>query len=403
MQVVRNIAEVVTCADKRGTTPASIPDAAIVWLDDRIVWVGGERDLPPEFLEAAVVDAERRLLVPGLVDCHTHVCFGGWRADEFEQRSRGAGYLEIARAGGGIMRTVAQTRAATDDELLELVLERLAAMARLGVTTAECKSGYGLSTRDEIRILEVYKRAAGLQPVRLVSTFLGAHVVPTEYKGRRQAYVDLICEEMIPALAEKRLATFCDVFVEEGAFSVDEARRIFRVAARHDLRPKLHVDQLSDGRGAALAAEVSAVSADHLEYSNRDGMLRMIERNVVPVTLPIASLYLRQKPMDARMWIELGAEVAVATDLNPGSAPTYHLPLAMTLACAMNGLTPREALHGATRVAARALGKDVEIGSLEPGKKADFILVDAPSVNHWVYHFRPNQVTAAWIDGNRVW
>jgi imidazolonepropionase len=341
--------------------------------------------------------------VPGLVDCHTHVCFGGWRADEFEQRSRGAGYLEIARAGGGIMRTVAQTRAATDDELLELVLERLAAMARLGVTTAECKSGYGLSTRDEIRILEVYKRAAGLQPVRLVSTFLGAHVVPTEYKGRRQAYVDLICEEMIPALAEKRLATFCDVFVEEGAFSVDEARRIFRVAARHDLRPKLHVDQLSDGRGAALAAEVSAVSADHLEYSNRDGMLRMIERNVVPVTLPIASLYLRQKPMDARMWIELGAEVAVATDLNPGSAPTYHLPLAMMLACAMNGLTPREALHGATRVAARALGKDVEIGSLEPGKKADFILVDAPSVNHWVYHFRPNQVTAAWIDGNRVW
>lgn len=403
MRVLRNIAELVTCAAPGAGVADGFQDAALVWDDDRILWVGVEAELPAEYREAEAIDAGRQLLVPGLVDCHTHLGFGGWRADEFEQRSRGAGYLEIARAGGGILRTVSQTRAATDEELLASALERLAAMCRLGVTTVECKSGYGLSTRDEIRLLEVYERAAALQPMRLVPTFLGAHVVPAEYKGRRQVYVDLICDEMIPQVAERKLAVFCDVFVEEGAFTVEEARRIFRVASRHGLQPKLHVDQLSDVRGAALAAEVRAASADHLEYSNREGMARMIERGVVPVALPVASLYLRQKPMDARAWIELGGEVAVATDLNPGSAPTWHLPLAMTLACTMNRMTPREALYGITRVASRAIGKSAEIGSLEPGKKADFVLVDTPSVNHWAYQFTPNQATAVWIGGVPAW
>ena len=401
MPVLRNIGTLVT------GTPAELESAsdhvqaaAIAWRDGRIEWTGPDDDLPSGYETDETHDARGLLVAPGLIDAHTHLCFGGWRADEFEQRCRGAGYLEIARAGGGIMRTVRQTREADDDALLSSALERLRAMARIGVTTVECKSGYGLTLDDELRILRVYRRLKDLQPVRIVATLLGAHVVPTEFSNDRAGYVDLVRDEMIPAVASDRLATFCDVFVEEGAFTADEARAIFVAASDHGLIPKLHVDQLSDGHGAALAAEVGAASADHLEHASENGMTRMVDAGVVPVTLPVASLYLRQKPLDARAWIASGAEVAVATDLNPGSAPTYHLPLAMTLACTMNGMTPLEALHGATRVAARAIRLDHEVGSLEPGKSADFILVDAPSVNHWIYHFRPNQVVATCIGGH---
>lgn len=347
-------------------------------------------------------DAGGRLLIPGLIDCHTHLAFGGWRAEEFERRLRGESYLDIARAGGGIASTVRATRAATADALAARARATLGAMARLGVTTVECKSGYGLDRDSELKLLEVYQALAAEQPLRLVSTFLGAHVVPAEYRDRRQAYIDLLCEDLIPEIARRGLASFCDVFVEETAFSREEARAILRAGQAHGLRAKLHADQLHDGGGAALAAELGAVSADHLEHVSDEGIARMREAGVVGVSLPIATLYLNAQPLPARRVIDAGVPVAVATDFNPGSAPSYHLPLALTLACTMQRMTPAEALKGATLYAARAIGLEHEIGSLEPGKSADFALIDAPDVTTWLYHFQANACAAAWVRGQRV-
>ncbi|WP_456428244.1 imidazolonepropionase [Rhodocaloribacter sp.] len=403
MPVLTNIATLYTCAAPGGQGAVhAIADAALVWEGETIRWVGAEAELPAAYAAAERLDAGGALVIPGLVDAHTHLAFGGWRAGEFEMRILGKSYLDVARAGGGIASTMRRTRAASEDELFERCLGFLGEMARLGVTTVECKSGYGLTLEDELKLLRVYRRLAGAQPLGIVATFLGAHVVPPEYRDDRAAYVRLLCDEMIPRVAGEGLAEFCDVFVEETAFHADEARRIFAAAKRHGLRPKLHVDQLGDGGGAKLAAEVGAVSADHLEYTSEAGMRAMAEAGVVAVSLPLATLYLRQKPMDARAFLDAGAAVAVATDFNPGSAPSFHLPLALTLACTMNRLTPAEALKGATHYAARAIGREDRIGALEPGKQADFVLLDAESVNHWLYHFRPNAARATYVRGRRV-
>jgi imidazolonepropionase len=403
MRVLRNVGLAATCrpeGDQANLHP--VPDAALVWDDDQILWVGAERDLPSAFATQPSDDAGRRLLIPGLIDCHTHLAFGGWRADEFERRLRGESYLDIARNGGGIASTVRATRAAPFDDLVSRAQATLGEMARLGVTTVECKSGYGLSEEHELKLLEVYRALADAQPLRLAPTLLGAHVVPPEYAGCRDRYVDLLCNRLIPRVAAARLAVFCDVFVEDTAFTRDEARRVFHAAAAHGLRPKLHADQLHDGGGAALAAEVGAVSADHLEYVSADGITRLRDAEVVAVSLPIATLYLRTPPMPARSLIDAGVPVAVATDFNPGSAPSYHLPFALTLACTLQRMTPGEALKGATIVAARAIGLDAQIGSLEAGKSADFALIDAPDVAHWLYHLRANACTAAWVAGRRI-
>ncbi|WP_457652895.1 imidazolonepropionase [Rhodocaloribacter sp.] len=403
MPVLTNIATLYRCAAPGGQGALhAIADAALVWEGETIRWVGPEAGLPDAYAADERLDAEGALVIPGLIDCHTHLAFGGWRADEFEMRILGKSYLEIARAGGGIASTMRHTRAASEDELFERCLGFLGEMARLGVTTVECKSGYGLTVEDELKLLRVYRRLAASQPLGIVATFLGAHVVPPEYRDDRAAYVRLVCDEMIPRVAAEGPAEFCDVFVEETAFHPDEARRIFAAAKRHGLRPKLHVDQLGDGGGAKLAAEVGAISADHLEYTSAEGMRAMAEAGVVAVSLPAATLYLRQKPMDARAFLDAGAAVAVATDFNPGTAPSFHLPLALTLACTMNRLTPAEALKGATHVAARAIGREDRIGALEPGKRADFVLLDAESVNHWLYHFRPNAARATYVRGRRV-
>jgi imidazolonepropionase len=263
-------------------------------------------------------------------------------------------------------------------------------MLALGVTTVECKSGYGLDPESERKLLRVYRRLAREQPVRIVATFLGAHAVPPEYRENRAAYVDLLVEELIPAVAREGLADGCDVFVEESAFSVDEARRILLAAKGAGLDRRLHADQITAGGGAELAAEMSALSADHLECVSDRGIAALAAAGVVAVSLPIATLYLGQRPMPARRLIEAGVPVAVATDFNPGSAPSCHLPLALTLACAVLRMTPAEALKGATLYAARALGLEGRVGSLEPGKAADFAVVDAPDVSHWLYHFRAN-------------
>jgi imidazolonepropionase len=400
-----NIGQLATCPAAGQTGDIGlIPDAALAWSDGRIAWAGPMLSLPAPFQSwlAKAEDASGALVVPGLVDCHTHLAFAGWRADEFVLRCRGATYQEIAASGGGIMSTVQRTRAATEDELYARARGFLEAMTDLGITTVECKSGYGLTTEDELKLLRVYRRLRREGPQTVVSTFLGAHVVPPEFRSNRADYVRLVCEEMIPRLAAEHLADFCDVFIEDAAFTPAEARKIFAAAEGHGLRPKLHADQLTDTQGAALAAEVGAVSADHLECARDDGLKAMAERGVVAVILPLATTYLRARPLAARRCFEAGVSVAVATDFNPGSAPSYHLPLALTLACTLNRLTPAQALQGATIHAARALGRDDVVGSLECGKRADFVVLEAESVEHWIYHLRPNAVRSVYIEGRRI-
>ena len=238
--------------------------------------------------------------------------------------------------------------------------------------------------------------------MRIVSTFLGAHVVPPEFQGQRSLYLHLLQNDLIPAIAKQRLAQFCDVFVEESAFTCEEARLILETGKKNGLRPKIHADQLTDGGGAELAAEVGAISADHLEHASGKGMQKMAEADVVAVSLPLASLYLNQPPFSARTFIEAGVTVAVATDFNPGTAPSFHLPLAMMLACTMQRMTPAEVLKGSTVYAAKALGLEQTAGSLEPGKSADFAVIDATGVNHWLYHFRPNACIRTVIQGITV-
>lgn len=404
MNLLENISQLATCRpDGAQGDIHTIADAALVWDAGTIRWVGPRAELPSEYLAARRVDAGGGLVIPGLVDCHTHLAFAGWRAEEFELRLRGRSYFEIAAAGGGIARTMRLTRAASEDELAARAHGFLREMLALGVTTVECKSGYGLDRDHELGLLRVYAALAKAQPVRLVPTFLGAHVVPPEYRDDRAGYLSLLTDELLPAIARERLATYCDVFVERSAFTVEEARRLLLAARALGLGAKLHADQLSAGGGAELAAELGAASADHLECASDAGIAAMAGAGVVAVSLPLASLYLGQSPAPARRWIEAGAAVAVATDFNPGSAPSYHLPFALTLACILQRMTPAEALKGATIIAARAVGLEATVGSLEPGKAADFAILDAPDVEHWLYHLRANACRTTVIAGRPEW
>ncbi len=404
MKLIENVAQLATCRAEGGQGEVhAIADAAMVWEEATILWVGPRREVPAEYRGAERLDAGGGLVVPGLVDCHTHLAFGGWRADEFAQRIHGASYLEIARAGGGIAHTVRLTRQAGEDALYRRARGFLREMIALGVTTIECKSGYGLDREHELKLLRVYRRLAETEPVGIVPTFLGAHLVPPEYRERREAYVALLVEELIPAVAAERLAACCDVFVEQSAFTVEEARRILLAGRAAGLAPKLHADQLASSGGAELAAEVGALSADHLEHVSDRGIAAMAGAGVVAVSLPVASLYLGQPSMPARRLIAAGVGVAVATDFNPGSAPSYHLPFAMTLACLLQRMTPAESLKGATFYAAKALGLERRVGSLEPGKAADFALIDAPDLQTWLYQLRPNACGLTAAGGQVIW
>lgn len=402
--ILGNIGTLATCrAAGLQVAVHAVPDAALVWEGGEVLWVGAERDLPGAFGDAERWDAGSRLVIPGLVDCHTHLAFGGDRADEFEKRCLGTSYQAIAQAGGGIAATVEATRGTSEAALQNGAAGYLHEMMRLGVTTVEAKSGYGLNPDTERKLLTVYRHLEQRQPVRVIPTFLGAHMVPPEYRDDRSSYVDLIIDKMIPSVAALGLARFCDVFVEEGAFTVDEARRVLLAGRRAGLEPKLHADQLASGGGAELAAEVGAVSADHLEHISDAGIQAIKAAGTVAVSLPLATLYLKQAPMPARRLMDAGVPVAVATDFNPGSAPNLHLPLAMTMACVLQGMSPAEALKGATIIGARAVGTEARTGSLEPGKAADFALIDSADINDWLYLYRPNACLMTVIGGEICW
>ena len=365
-----------------------LENATVVWQEDTIIWVGKTKEMPEQYKHSNIVFHTGGFLVPGLIDCHTHLAFGGWRADEFGERVSGTPYAEITKRGGGISSTVADTRAASKEELIEKANGFLIEMAALGVTTVECKSGYGLNVDDEFKILSVYDDLKKITPLTLISTFLGAHLVPKETP--RVDYCRMIIEEMIPKISEHKLAEFCDIFIDDHAFSQTEARPIIESAKAHGLKIKLHVDQLSGDGGAEFAADCGAFSADHLEYVSEEGIKALKKSGTIAVTLPLASLYTFQKSLNARMLIDAGVEVALATDFNPGSAPSNHLPLAMMLGCTLNHMSPKETLKAATLYAAKALDKADKIGSIEVGKRADFALIGAPSIEHWMYHFKAN-------------
>ena len=402
MPILKNISTLYTCRNEGGQPDVHpIENAAIVWMDEKIEWVGKESEIPEKYRSGMSFDADGNMVVPGLVDCHTHLCFGGWRADEFEMRIQGRSYLDIANSGGGILSTVKETRKATEDKLYEKAYGLLEEIQLQGVTAIECKSGYGLTLEDELKQLRVYKRLKGKSDIHLVSTFLGAHTIPPEFKKNRQGYIDLVINEMIPAVAEENLAEFCDIFVEESAFTIEEAKTIFEAAKKFGLTPKLHADQLSFGGGAELAAEVGAVSADHLEQVSDEGIRRMAEKGVVGVTLPLASLYTQQPYLNCRKLVDGGVEVAVATDFNPGSAPTFDLLLAMMLTCNHGRLTPAEVLKGTTIYAAKAINLNQTVGSIEPGKSADFLVINAENVNEWLYHYKGARITSGFLKGKQ--
>ncbi|MBI1845838.1 MAG: imidazolonepropionase [Candidatus Rokubacteria bacterium] len=395
--VVTGLRELVTCEPALGDGLLGvIPEAAMAAAAGRVVWVGPQSRLasavgiPPA---ARQLDAHGRVGLPGFVDSHTHLVHAGSREHEYALRAPGASYQEIAAAGGGILSTVRATRAASVDELVELALPRLATLLRHGTTTVEIKSGYGLTTADELKMLEAIRRLGELQPVEVHATFCGAHEIPPEFKGRPDAYVDLVVDEMLPAVAERRLARYVDVFCEEGVFSVAQARRILEAGAQRGLRAKFHADEFVTLGGAELAAEIGALSADHLLRARPEGVARMKEAGVTAALLPGTAFFLGLPYAPARAFLETGARVALASDFNPGSSMGCNLQLVMTMAVSQMKMSPEEALLGVTLNAAHAMGLEGEVGSLRPGAWCDMLLADVPNWRHLSYVYGVNHVS----------
>ncbi len=367
-----------------GAPYGAIRDGAIGITAGRIEWVGPRDDLSatPESLATEVLDAERAWVTPGLVDCHTHLVYGGNRAAEFEMRLNGASYEEIARAGGGIVSTVLTTRDASDNELATSASGRLKTLLSEGVTTVEIKSGYGLDLATELRMLRIARLLGGAAPVTVKTTFLGAHAVPAEFKGRADSYIDFVVNEVLPAVASAGLADAVDCFCENIGFTPEQTMRVFDAAKALGLPVKLHADQRTDTGGAALAAKYDALSADHIEYSNEAGIAAMAAAGTVGVLLPGAYYFLREDHLpDIAAMRRHGLDMALATDSNPGSSPLVSILLALNFGCTIFRLTPEEALAGITRNGAKALGMGATHGTIEVGKVADLVLwkVDAPA------------------------
>jgi len=410
--LIHGLAEVATptgttaCAGAEQGRVERRPGAEVLCRDGRVAFVGPPEERRRRFGEldgAARLDGGGGTLVPGFVDPHTHLPWAGSREEEFARRLAGATYQEIAAAGGGILATVAATREAGEDELVERVRRRLDRMLVHGTTTAEAKSGYGLTLDDELKQLRAIRRAAAGHPVDLVPTLLAAHEVPPEHRARRERYLDLVCEEIVPAAAAAGLARFCDVFCEHGVFTAAESRRVLAAGVRHGLAPRLHADEFVDSGGAELAAELGALSADHLIAVSDAGIEALAGSGVTAVLLPGTSFFLMKHAYaPARRLVAAGVPVALATDCNPGSSYTESVPAVFVLAVFELGLSIEEALTAATLNAACCLGLGTEIGSIEEGKRADLALLDAPNLLHLAYHYGVNPVAAVVKDGRVV-
>lgn len=374
-----------------------IREGAIAVTDGRVAWLGEAAELPEQPARCAtrIYDGKGQWLTPGLVDCHTHLVYGGNRANEFEMRLKGVDYEDIARQGGGIRATVTATRNATENQLVELAASRLQPLLAEGVTTVEIKSGYGLSLDTELTMLRVAKTLSRRFPVTVSTTFLGAHAVPEEFEGRRAAYVQLLCEQMLPAVAKYKLADAVDVFCESIGFSISETEKILTAATQLGFNVKLHADQLSDTGGAALAARFNALSADHIEYASLTGVEAMAKHGTVAVLLPGAFYYLRESQLPPIESLNaLNVPIAIATDSNPGSSPSVSLLLMMNMACTLFALTPEQVLRGVTINAAKALGLHDQLGSLDVGKRADFALWNIQELAELCYWMGANHCSA---------
>lgn len=402
--VVRNASEVVTCdGSLDGAAEQTLgrrPGDCVGVSDGRIVYLGPETGLVVG-PSTQVIDARGGFVGPGFVDCHTHVVFAGDRSEEFEQRCQGRSYLEIAAAGGGIARTVTATRAASEDALVALAKPRLARLLSQGVTTVEIKSGYGLSRDSELQSLRAIARLGREQPIDCVATFLGLHSVPAEYKTSRDEWVRLCVDELLPLIAREKLAAACDAFVEQSAFTHDEARRLAARAKELGLPLRLHVDQLTPNQGAQLAASLGSVTADHLEQISPEGIAALAKAGTIAVLAPTSTLFARAKPYaPGRALRDAGVKVAICTNCNPGSSHSENVALAMGLACIENGLTPAEAYVGFTRVAGLALSRP-ELGRVFVGGPADLVVFGCETYRHLPYHLAINEAVTT-IKSGRV-
>lgn len=409
--IIKNASELVTVsgiAQKKGAAMKDlgiIRDGAVVVDKGTIARVGTTdevlRSVDPNRYE--VIDATGKAVLPGFVDAHTHFVFGGFRAEEFSFRLSGMTYMEIMQRGGGIASTVESTRAASRDDLIASGMKRLDRMLSFGVTTVEGKSGYGLDLETEIKQLEVMRTLDERHPVDVVRTFLGAHAIPREYRNDPEGYVDYVVHKVLPEIARHDLARFCDIFCEKGVFELAQSRRLLEAARSCGLALKLHADELTPLGGAELAAELSAVSADHLLYASAQGIAHMAGRDVVAVLLPATAFCLKEPYAPARSMIEAGCAVALATDFNPGSCFSESIPLIFALATLYMGITPEEALTACTLNGAAALGCAQQVGSIDPGKQGDLVILEFPSYLFIPYHIGVNCVEKVIKKGDVVY
>ncbi len=398
--LIKNAAELVTCSGsqaKKGKEMQQlhvILDGAVVIEDGIIKAVGTTAELLKLYDEAdyQVIDAAGKAVLPGFVDSHTHVVFGGYRAEEFSWRLRGDSYMEIMERGGGIINSVRATREASREELFAVGKKRLDSMLSFGVTTVEGKSGYGLDYDTEIKQLEVMQELDQVHPVDVVRTFLGAHAVPKDYKGREDEFIDYLIEKVLPAVSERKLAEFCDIFCEKNVFSVEQSRRLLSKAKEMGMKLKLHADEIVQLGGAELAAELGAVSADHLLQASDKGVADMAEAGVVATLLPCTAFSLKEHFARARYMIDSGCAVALATDLNPGSCFTESIPLVFALATLYMKMSTEEAITALTINGAAAVGRADSIGSLDAGKQGDVVILEFPSYKYIPYHIAVSTV-----------
>lgn len=407
---VLHAAQLVTLAGPEGPRVGEqmrelsiIPAGGMLVENGRVVATGPSNEIakmaPPD---AAIIDATGKVVLPGFVDAHTHPVFGGDRVYEFEMRARGATYEEIAASGGGIRSTVRKTRAASEDQLLAQARKHADWFLAGGTTTVEAKSGYGLTIDDELKLLRVIRRLNAETPIEFIPTFLGAHAVPDEFRNAPEQYVALVIHKMLPRVAEEQLAEYCDIFCERGYFDITESEKILRAAQDNGLRLRMHVDQLTNSGGAFLAARLHAATADHLEQANTAEISALAEAGVQPVLLP-ASVYSLGKTRypPAREMIDAGLAVVLATDFNPGSSPTPSMQLVLSLAATQMKMTPAEALTAATINAACSLNRGDQIGSLEPGKRANFALYDCTDYREIAYYVGVSLVDSVYVSGKR--